>query len=434
MSYKYTCIGRIPSNWNIFSLKECTTKITDGTHSTVKDNPEGEYFLLSCKNIKSGKIVLGEKERKIDYQTLSKLRTRTGLSKDDILLTTVGTIGESSIIKDENIDYEFQRSVAIIRPNKEILLPKFLYYTTKSNRFKGQALGMVSGSVQKCLFLGAIGDIKVPIPSLEEQEKIVNILSSLDDKIELNNEMNKTLEDMAQSIFKRWFVDFEFPNEDGEPYKSSGGEMVDSELGMIPKGWEVRTIGDLCEIGSSKRIFMKEYVDSGITFFRGKEIIEKSKGNSVSTELFITEARFNELKDKFGVPAKNDILLTSVGTLGIAYLVGEEEFYFKDGNLTWFKNFKDEVYRYYIYQWLISSEGKKSIDAITIGSTQKALTINALKGIKLVLPSDKILKLFEGFIVANIDSLRGNNEEKTKLIELRDSILPKLMNGEIKLN
>ena len=289
------------------------------------------------------------------------------------------------------------------------------------------------GSATRFLTKTILDDIDIKYPPYNQMKSIGKILRTLDDKIELNNEMNKTLEEMAQSIFKRWFVDFEFPNEDGKPYKSSGGEMVDSELGMIPKGWEVKTIDNLCEVGSSKRIFMKEYVDSGVPFYRGKEIIEKSKGNSISTELFITKERFEEIKEKFGVPNKNDILLTSVGTLGVAYLVDDEEFYFKDGNLTWFKNFKEEIYRYFIYQWIISSEGKKSIDAITIGSTQKALTINTLKGMKLVLPSNDILSLFEGFIKSNISNIRSNNEEKNNLIDIRDSLLPKLMSGEIQI-
>ena len=307
------------------------------------------------------------------------------------------------------------------------------YYLTHTRRRYNLLLWQLEVLIKQILVLLRYEDIEIKLPPLEEQEKIANILSSLDDKIELNNEMNKTLEEMAQSIFKRWFVDFEFPSEEGEPYKSSGGEMVDSELGMIPKGWEVKTIGDLCEVGSSKRIFMKEYVDSGVPFYRGKEIIEKSKGNSVSTELFITKERFEEIKEKFGVPNKNDILLTSVGTLGVAYLVGDEDFYFKDGNLTWFKNFKKEAYRYFIYRWIISSEGKKSIDAITIGSTQKALTINALKGMKLIVPSNDILSLFEGFIKSNISNIRSNNEEKNNLIDIRDSLLPKLMSGEIQI-
>lgn len=345
-----------------------------------------------------------------------------------IAISKSGTIGRVGILKDYMCG---NRAVINIKVDENLVNLKYLFYWLINNNKYIQDLAV--GSVQKNLYVSILSELEIEDINIEEQKKIADILSSLDDKIELNNEMNKTLEEMAQSIFKRWFVDFEFPNEDGEPYKSSGGEMVDSELGMIPKGWEVKSIGDLCEVGSSKRIFMKEYVDSGVPFYRGKEIIEKSKGNSVSTELFITKERFEEIKEKFGVPNKNDILLTSVGTLGVAYLVGDEDFYFKDGNLTWFKNFKEEAYRYFIYKWIISSEGKKSIDAITIGSTQKALTINALKGMKLIVPSNDILSLFEGFIKSNISNIRSNNEEKNNLIDIRDSLLPKLMSGEIQI-
>lgn len=117
----------------------------------------------------------------------------------------------------------------------------YLYYYLIQPEIRYNLAANAGGSANQANISPAdIKNIDIKLPSLEEQEKIVNILSCLDDKIELNNEMNKTLEEMAQSIFKRWFVDFEFPNEDGEPYKSSGGEMVDSELGMIPKGWEVK--------------------------------------------------------------------------------------------------------------------------------------------------------------------------------------------------
>ena len=179
---------------------------------------------------------------------------------------------------------------------------------------------------------------------------------------------------------------------------------------------------------------MKEYVDNGIPFFRGKEIIEKSKGNTISTELFITQERYNEIKDKFGVPCKNDILLTSVGTLGVAYLINDEKFYFKDGNLTWFKDFKNQYLNSYVYSFIISQDGKKAMDAITIGSTQKALTISSLKQIKILRPGEGLLIKFNKTIMAFIDKLRENTKEKDNLIEIRDSLLPKLMSGEIRVN
>ena len=141
--------------------------------------------------------------------------------------------------------------------------------------------------------------------------------------------------------------------------------------------WKTYKIGNLCSISSSKRIFAKEYQSSGIPFFRGKEIIEKQKGESVSTELYISKSRYDEIKNKFGVPKEGDMLLTSVGTLGIPYIVKNETFYFKDGNLTWFTDFK-EINSKFLYYWFLSPIAKNAINAKAIGSTQKALTIDAL--------------------------------------------------------
>lgn len=416
------------NEWKEYTIEELCSVI-DSLHKSPKYVEYG-YPIIRVKDMSEGFLKF-ENPAFVTKEVYEEFSKKHKPKKGDMLFSRVGSYGITTFV-DKDVEFCLGQNTVVMTDYKyNIINNRFMYYMMISDIVKEQIEMLVTGSTQKTISMKSIKSIKIPTPSIEEQEKIANILSSLDDKIQLNNEMNKILEEMAQSIFKRWFVDFEFPNEDGEPYKSSGGEMVDSELGMIPKGWEVKTIGDLCEVGSSKRIFMKEYVDSGVPFYRGKEIIEKSKGNSVSTELFITKERFEEIKEKFGVPNKNDILLTSVGTLGVAYLVDDEDFYFKDGNLTWFKNFKEEVYRYFIYQWIISSEGKKSIDAITIGSTQKALTINALKGMKLVLPSDDMLSLFEGFIKSNISNIRSNNEEKNNLIDIRDSLLPKLMNGEI---
>ena len=144
-------------------------------------------------------------------------------------------------------------------------------------------------------------------------------------------------------------------------------------------------LGDVCDITSSKRIFAHEYRLSGIPFYRGKEIIEKQAGKRVSTEIFIDIERYNEIAERFGVPKKGDILLTSVGTLGIPYVVKNERFYFKDGNLTWLRNFR-RTDSTYIYYWLISPFGKTQIDQKCIGSTQKALTIETLLKFEIDIP------------------------------------------------
>ncbi len=155
---------------------------------------------------------------------------------------------------------------------------------------------------------------------------------------------------------------------------------------MSRKDWKVCKLGDVVEIGSSKRIFYNEYTKKGIPFYRSKEIIEKNKGNKISTELFISHERFSEIKQKYGYPIKGDILLTSVGTLGVPYLVEGEEFYFKDGNLTWFKNFKDSLVNKFLYYWIASSVGYDKLRSSSIGSTQSALTIQGLKILEISLP------------------------------------------------
>lgn len=149
--------------------------------------------------------------------------------------------------------------------------------------------------------------------------------------------------------------------------------------------WNKMKLGDIASIASSKRIFAREYQREGIPFYRGKEIIEKHKGNAVSTELFISRERYEEIKNKYDVPRPGDILLSSVGTLGIPWLVDEDEFYFKDGNLTWLRC-NDKTTPEFLYLWLNSAEAKNQIDAKCIGSTQKALTIETLNKFEVTLP------------------------------------------------
>lgn len=145
-------------------------------------------------------------------------------------------------------------------------------------------------------------------------------------------------------------------------------------------------LGELCNISSSKRIFAREYVDSGIPFYRGKEIIELFNNREVSNELFITNEKYLSIKEKYGVPEKGDILLSSVGTLGVPYLVNTEKFYFKDGNLTGFKDFDSKLDNKFLYWWFQSPDAKFQINNKCIGSTQKALPIKTLEKFDIDLP------------------------------------------------
>jgi type I restriction enzyme, S subunit len=174
---------------------------------------------------------------------------------------------------------------------------------------------------------------------------------------------------------------------------------------------------ELCEITSSKRIFAADYVSEGVPFYRGREITEKYKGNlDVSTELFITEEKFSEIERKFGAPKLGDLLLTSVGTLGSVYVVKPgDRFYFKDGNLTWFRNFQ-ELDSQFLYYWLVSPQGKVELQKATIGSSQSAFTIVLLKGMEIELPPIPVQRRIAGILSA-YDELIENSQRRIRLLE-----------------
>lgn len=197
-------------------------------------------------------------------------------------------------------------------------------------------------------------------------------------------------------------------------------------------------INDICDVGSSKRIYLSEYQESGIPFYRGKEIIEKDSNKEISNELFISHERYNEIKEKFGVPEKGDILMTAVGTIGISWYVDEDGFYFKDGNLIWFKNFKkDKVNSKYLYYIFKSKLFNEIIKNISIGSTQKAITIEQIKKIELEFPKieiqNKIVKILDNIN----DKIKVNNEINNNLQELAknayyEKFKDKSNNGKLK--
>lgn len=186
--------------------------------------------------------------------------------------------------------------------------------------------------------------------------------------------------------------------------------------------WKEVTLGDLCEISSSKRIFAKEYQSDGVPFYRGKEIIAKQRGNAISNELFISRNRYEEIKARYGVPQQRELLLTSVGTLGVPYVIKEEEFYFKDGNLTWFRHFNGLDVEY-LYYWFLSPYGKNEINTKAIGSTQKALTIDSLSKFDIKIPANLDDQRRIASILSSLDrKIELNNKINADLEEMAQAI------------
>lgn len=302
---------------------------------------------------------------------------------------------------------------------------KFIYYflqTLKLDRFN-------AGSGVPTLNRNHIHPIEVKIPPLEEQEKIANILSSLDDKIELNNEMNKTLEEMAQSIFKRWFVDFEFPSGDGEPYKSNGGEMVESELGRIPKGWEVKTIGDIGNVisGGTPSTKNEEYYGGDISWITPKDLSGYDRKFISKGERSVTELGLQKSSAKL-LP-RGTVLFSSRAPIGYV-AIAQQEVCTNQG----FKSIvcNDNIINSnYVYYFLKHS--KEMIENISSGSTFKEISGSHMKSINIILPKKYILEQFDNLIKSYDELLNKNYKELDILKESRDCLLDNFMTGKVTL-
>ena len=200
-------------------LEEYCLNITDGEHGSVIDDNNGKYYLLSNKNMIDGEIVITSNDRKISEESFHKINKRTKLSKDDVLISTVGTIGKVAIV-DCDVNYDFQRSVGIIKCNTNVLLPKFLYYYLNSPYIQNKLINTAKGAIQKCIFINDLKNLEVSIPSIPLQKKVSKVLAFIDSKIKLNNKINIELENMAKTLYDYWFVQFDFPDENKRPYKS----------------------------------------------------------------------------------------------------------------------------------------------------------------------------------------------------------------------
>lgn len=307
-------------------------------------------------------------------------------------------IGKVAFIK-EPIDYAFGGFMGLIFPDKSICA-KYIYYACTSSLFKHFILGIGNGIGITNLRFTDLSNFTLPVPPLSEQERIVAELDCLSSVIEKQKELLKELDNLAQSTFYTMF-----------------GDPITNE-----KGWKIERLGNMCEISSSKRIYAHEYCESGIPFYRGKEITEKGKGNDVSVELYISKERYQELKSKYGVPNVGDILITAVGTIGNIWVVDSTTpFYFKDGNVLWLQPTKEINPTY--FKKLLHCLIDKYKESMANGCAYSALTIVNLKEMQ----TNKIPYALQQEFASKIEAI----EKQKKLIKQSLSETETLFNSRM---
>ena len=351
-------------------------------------------------------------------------------NKNDVIMSVRAPVGDLNIAQTQ---ISLGRGVCAMRLKGE-QNSNYLFYLMKHNikEMINRESGTVFGSVNKKDILGL--DVKITNNKLE-QKAIAHILSTLDDKIEVNNQINKTLENMAQAIFKQWFVDFEFPNEDGEPYKSSGGEMVESELGMIPKGWEVKELVDVLETleAGNRPKGGAGNLTEGIPSIGAENIIGLGKYD-YSKEKYVTEEYFAKMNK--GKVNPGDVLLYKDGAqLGrkTMFMNGFPHKKCCINSHVFILRTNDMLTQSYLYFWLDQDWVTQSIINLNANSAQPGINQSKLKTLKILTPMFNYVEMFDVIIKSLLNKLFENCIENNALHKTRDALLPKLMSGEIRV-
>lgn len=404
-------------------IKDLCIKI--GSGGTPSRKNKSYYECGSVKWLKTKELndtIIYDTEEKITEEALSKSSAKI-FPKNTVVMAMYGaTVGKLGILGD---DISTNQACCNMVLNEKVCNYKFLYYSLIYNR--ENLINLANGAAQQNLNVGIIGNYEIDRPDLEEQEKIANILSSLDDKIELNNEMNKTLEEMAQALFKRWFVDFEFPNENGEPYKSSGGEMVESELGMIPKGWEVKEIKDFGDVITGKTPSTKNKSNYGdkypfITIPDMHNIMFINK-----VERYLSELGHSTQPKKL-VP-KNSIIVSCIATVGLVSINSVDSHTNQQINSIVPNN--KMILPYLFFNLKSKKEFLNNLGSG--GTTTKNVNKTQFESIRIIRPLNEVTNKFYYSIYSSLKMIEKNIEENYNLIEIRDTLLPKLMSGEIRV-
>ena len=322
----------------------------------------------------------------------------------------------------------------------EQLDPEYLMMWFRRSEFDRYADFKCDSAIRGGFGWDELCDVELPIPCLDKQREFVHEYNIINDRIKLNKSFIQKLENTLQLIYKKWFVDFEFPISkqyaisidkielEGKPYKLFSGKMTYCEKlnKEIPLDWESCKLEYFCDITFSKRIYQSEYVPVGVPFYRSKEVILQRNGQQIKSPIYISRKRYKEITDKFGKLSKGDILITAVGTIGVTYMVGDEEFYIKDGNLFWLRNFKDPYFSSYVYSWMQSIEFSNSLEEITYGSTQSVITTTDLCQQILICPDKLLINKYSNIFEVMNNKIRIITSENNQLYKLKQIILARM--------
>lgn len=422
--FNKTEIRPISKEWELVTIGDVCESISDTYNFKNKD----KIVFLNTGDIFDGKVINSHLTSIKDLPGQAKKK----INKNDILFSEIRPANKRfAFIDFDSLEYVVSTKLMVIRANERIF-PRFLFHFLKNpimlNYFQSLAESR-SGTFPQITF-DTIKFIQLSLPPMNEQIEIVNRIETMENKINLNNKINQTLEEIGKAIFKHWFVDFEFPDEQGRPYKSSGGEMVDSELGEIPKGWEVCLLPEVSKIVDCLHTKKPETTPSDLILLQVYNISEDGTLD-LTNKYSVSDSDYKEWTKNI-LLKEGDCLVTNAGRVGA---VGQVPSGFVGGigrNITAIRpvNIKPT----YLLRYLFSKYGMMEIKRLTDdGTVLNSLNVRGIKKIHILIPPKNILDNFELVTRSLRKKVEKNNSESDLLRGIRDSILPKLMSGKIRV-
>lgn len=411
------------NKWNTMKLNELGTFARGKSKHRPRNDKKlfegGGYPLVQTGEIKEANLYVNKHNAEYNEFGLSQSKM---WKKDTLCITIAANIAETAIL---SYPMCFPDSVVGFNADKEVSSELFMHYIF--TYIKQAIQKSASGSIQDNINIDYLEHLDFKIPNKNVQDKIINVLYNIDKKIEINNKVIEKLESLSQTIYNYWFIQYEFPNEDGKPYKSSCGKVVwNEELKKeVPIGWKVKKINEIVDMVSGYAFSTNEYDDLGE--YKLYTIKNVQDGKIIST----VDNRINEMPINMPKECElqiNDILMSLTGNVGRIGLVYEEKVLLNQRLLKLIPKYNDISYIYLLFR---NDFMKSKLEKISTGTSQKNLSPIDLGNVKIVAPNELILNKFNNICNSVVYRITENLRENEELMRLRDFLLPLLMNGQV---
>jgi type I restriction enzyme, S subunit len=424
--FKQTEIGLIPDDWDVLSIEK-----------SIEINP----FRKLAKNKLAKKISMDKLQsftKKIQGYEITEFKGGTKFINGDTLLARItpclenGKTAYVDILSNDEVAFG-STEFLVLNEKANISIKEFVYYLSISPKFRELAISSMTGtSGRQRVQTDFLKSKLISIPPLPEQISIAKILSDLDSKIELLQQQNETLEEIGKTLFKHWFVDFEFPNEEGKPYKSSGGEMIESELGEIPKGWSVGKLGDLIYIQNGYAFKSSDFL------LEGKHGIIKIKNISgniidIKNTQYTSDNVISKVDKKFKIES-GDLLIAMTGAevAKIGIVETNSESLWLNQRVGLFKEII-EGGKLFSYIFLLDEKKQDFLKSNATGAAQPNISGTQIESLNIILPQARYLQDFSKFYSNSFKRIISNLAQIHTLQKTRDLLLPQLMTGKIRV-